>query len=95
MSELGVNPAIKRIHIGPLQIGIILLTVITAGIHLYRALLMSVLRPPGGPGRGFGGGGGGGTGRGLGPGGPVALVEDLALVAPAEIRDQCGSLWDH
>lgn len=69
MSELGVNPAIKRLHIGPLQIGIILLTVITAGIHLYRALSMSVLRGSGGPGSGRGTGGGRGFGAGRGPGG--------------------------
>jgi len=70
MSELNVNPAIKRLHIGPLQIGIILLTVITAGIHLYRALLMSVLRGSSGPGPGRGAGGGGGRGLGPGRGGP-------------------------
>ena len=46
MSEFSATPtrqAIRRVHIGPIQIGIILLTVITAGIHLYRALLMSLL----------------------------------------------------
>ena len=67
MSELNVNPAIKRLHIGPLQIGIILLTVITAGIHLYRALLMSVLRGSSGPGPGRGGPPGGGPGGADGP----------------------------
>ncbi len=47
MSELSANQtAIRRVHIGPVQIGIILLTVITAGIHLYRALMMSLLRAP-------------------------------------------------
>ncbi len=61
MSELSATPAIRRIHIGPLQIGIILLTVITAGIHLYRALMMSLLRGPR-PG--------GGAGRPGGPGSP-------------------------
>ncbi len=70
MSELSSNRAertIRRIHIGPLQIGIILLTLITAAIHLYRALSMSLLR---GPGPGAGGGGGRRPGGPGGPGGP-------------------------
>lgn len=68
MSELSANQtAIRRVHIGPVQIGIILLTVITAGIHLYRALMMSLLRAPrpgGGAGGVHGPGGPGGPGRG-------------------------------
>ncbi|GAC1486088.1 MAG: hypothetical protein NVS2B12_40990 [Ktedonobacteraceae bacterium] len=72
MSELSADQAIRRVHIGPLQIGIILLTVITAGIHLYRALLMSVLRgptPTGGRGPG-------------GPGGAPPAFNIFALLTP-------------
>ncbi len=80
MSELSANQtAIRRVHIGPVQIGIILLTVITAGIHLYRALMMSLLRGPG-PGAGGGGrpgGPGGPGGPGRGGAGPVPGIFGL------------------
>ena len=101
MSELSVNERVRRIHIGPLQIGIILLTLITAGVHLYRGLMMSVLRGPG-PGAGagtgrrrLGGAGGlggpGGPGRG-GPGGPGAgpLSGIFGLLTPLFFLNALG-----
>lgn len=85
MSEFSATPTrqtIRRIHIGPLQIGIILLTVITAGIHLYRALMMSLLRGPrpgggAGGGRRLPGGPGGPAGPGRGGAGPIPGIFGL------------------
>ena len=88
MSELSATPTIRRIHIGPLQIGIILLTLITAGIHLYRGLSMSLLRAPrpgAGAGRRLGGPGGpGGPGRG----GPIPGI--FGLLTPLFFLNALG-----